>query len=109
MRGGLGTRLWLDLASFPDSSHVVYMVLTFELARTKIMAESLKVNTIYATRGESGNEAMVGLVYNISVHSHIVYIRCIWRGFVKLLMYTYRHSLTIQYQYYEVSILCIYT
>ena len=52
----------VQLASFPDSPYVAYIVLTFELARTKSMARvSLKVNTIYATRGESGNEATVQL------------------------------------------------
>ena len=47
-----------DLASFPDSPYVAYIVLTFELARTKSTAcARLKVNIIYATWGESGNEA----------------------------------------------------
>ena len=45
------------VASFPDSPHVAYIVLTFELAHTKstffFARASLKVNTIYAiyTRG----------------------------------------------------------
>ena len=62
----------LTLASFPDCPPVAYIVLTFELARTKSTAESLKVNTIYATRdrarararGESGNEAGSGKTRN---------------------------------------------
>ena len=64
----------LSLASFSDCPPVAYIVLTFELARTKSTAESLKVNTIYATRdrararararGESGNEAGSGKTRN---------------------------------------------
>ena len=46
------------VASFPDSPHVAYIILTFNLARVLFARARLKVNIIYATWGESGNEAI---------------------------------------------------
>ena len=50
---------YIQLASFPDFPLVAYIhvVLTFKLSPVLFARASLKVNTIYATRGESGNEA----------------------------------------------------
>ena len=61
MRGGSAICSYKDivLALFPDSPHIAYVVLTFELACAKSTAERLKVNIIYATWGESGNEANI--------------------------------------------------
>ena len=41
------------VALFPDSPLVAHIVLTFELSPVLFVCASLKVNTIYATTGES--------------------------------------------------------